>query len=69
MGKLVGTECIRVAKESGDGISYVAAEPSTARGELISFDLTPGATIDDAYEVARFMLADSGVRFSWGIAG
>jgi hypothetical protein len=69
MGELEGTECTFVAKESGDGIPYVVAEPSTARGQLISFDLTPGATIDDAYEIARFMRDNSGVSFSWGIAG
>jgi hypothetical protein len=49
------TECTFVVKESDDGIPYVVAEPTMASGQMIGFDLTPGATLDDALKVAKFM--------------
>jgi hypothetical protein len=50
-------ECTFVVKESGDGIPYVVAEPTMPSGRLIGFDLTLGATLDDADKVAKFMRA------------
>jgi hypothetical protein len=55
MGKVERTECTFVVKEWGDGIPYVLAEPTTASGQMIGFDPTPGATLDDAHQVVKFM--------------
>jgi hypothetical protein len=49
MAKPERTECTFVVKESGDGIPHVLAEPTTVSGQLVSFDLMPGATLDDAH--------------------
>jgi hypothetical protein len=69
MAKLERTECTFAVKEWGDGVPYVLAEPITASGPLIGFDLTPGATLDDGHKVARFMRAPiSGISMSWGMA-
>ncbi|MGC1178345.1 MAG: hypothetical protein WA884_04805 [Methyloceanibacter sp.] len=70
MAKLERTECTFVVKESDGGIPYVLAEPTTASGQLIGFNLTPGATLDDAHKIAKFMRAHiSGVSMSWSMAG
>jgi hypothetical protein len=62
------TECTFVVKESGIGVPYVVAEPSTDSGQLISFELGPLTTLDGAHEVARFMRSHiRAISFSWGI--
>ena len=47
-----------VVKESAEGKPWIAAEPNSdiagTRG-LISFELAPGTTLDDAAEVAAFV--------------
>ena len=47
-----------VVKESAEGKPWIAAEPNSdiadTRG-LISFELAPGTTLDDAAEVVAFM--------------
>ena len=69
MANVERTECTFVVKEWADGIPFILAEPTTASGQLISFDLTPGATLDHAHKVAKFMRAHiRGISFSWGMA-
>ncbi|HUK08505.1 MAG TPA: hypothetical protein VLX09_11600 [Stellaceae bacterium] len=52
-------------KETADGVLWICAEPldkelPILRGGNLGFDLRPGATIEQASEIARFM--DQNIR-------
>jgi hypothetical protein len=54
MKTLLRTECTFVVKEGADGKPSVVAEPTSSAG-LISLELTEGASLAQAQEIALYL--------------